>query len=128
MWPSSFKKEPAVFAVAATVAVAVAGSVIFTVAVAKLVLPVIVVLAAKVPVAPLKVKMFLSESNETTVAVIEDESVAVPVTVSEIKKSPDFPKTNNFDLNVKVGGLADCWYSAPPSTIFNPCNRPISVP
>ena len=93
---------------AATVVVAVAGSLIFIVAIAPLVSPVIVEPGKNVPVAPLKVKIFLSLSKEITVAVIDDESNPVPVTVSVAEKFPDLPKTKIFDLNVKVGGLGDC--------------------
>ena len=115
-------------AVAATVAVAVAGSVIFTIAVAPLVSPVIVEPDKNVPVESLKVNIFLSLSKETTVAVIDDESNPVPVTVSVVWKFPDLPKTKTFDLTVKLGGDGDCWYSAPDSTIFKLCILPISVP
>ena len=89
------------------VAVAVAKSVIFTVAVAPLVSPVIVVSLANIPVELLKVKIFLSLSNDTTVAVTTLESEAIPVTVSEVEKLPDKFKTKIFFLKVNVGGLGD---------------------
>ena len=90
--------------------------------------PVIVESLANVPVESLKVKMFLSLSKETTVAVTTVESEARPVTVSVVEKSPDLSNTKTFFLNVKVGGLGDNWCSAPDSTIFKLCTLPISVP
>ena len=76
------KNVPAVLAVAPTVDVAVAKSDILTVAVAPLSLPVIVELSAKLPVEPLKVKILLSPSNETTVAETDVELESIPVMVS----------------------------------------------
>ena len=67
----------------------------------------IVELLAKFPVAPLKVKIFLSPSKDITVAVIDVESEAIPVTVYEVRKSPDLSNNKSFVLNVKLGGLAD---------------------
>ena len=61
-------------------------------------------------------------------AVILVESVDVPVTVSPTTKGPDTCNTKHCFFKDKIGGLGDCWYSDPVSTIFKDCISPISDP
>ena len=110
---------------APTVVVAVAWSIIFTVAEPPL-SDVIVESIWKLP--PDSVKIFLSVSKDTTVPVTTVESGATPVTVSPTAKAPVLFNTKIFDLNAIVGGLGDCWCSAPDSTVFIAWTFPISVP
>ena len=91
--------------------------------------PVIVTSEPKLPVRSLKVIKPLSESSDTKVPVtVVEPSSLIPETVSLVVKVPETPVTINFPLIDKVGGVGDCWCSAPDSITFNDWTLPISGP